>query len=106
MRRETRSGLIFITAMSYNWLEPVFLVERLNDVEQSQVELWVTVTGLSVAVLIVVLLLFTVSLKVIAVKTTRPCRWCMEFIPKAAEQCPRCGKHLPPDNAPENFKAS
>jgi len=85
--------------MNYNWFQPVLLMERLNDVEQSQVELWLTVTGLSVGALIVLLLVFTVSLKAIALKTTRPCRWCMEFIPKRAAQCPRCGKLLPTETA-------
>ncbi|HYF48670.1 MAG TPA: hypothetical protein VEJ63_04660 [Planctomycetota bacterium] len=80
---------------------PVFLVERLNEVEQSQVEFWLTVTGLSVVVLIVLLMVFTVSLRAIAMKRTAPCRWCMEFIPKSAATCPRCGKRSASDNALE-----
>lgn len=42
--------------------------------------------------LVVVLILFALTIRYIARRTTHPCHWCMEFISNAATTCPRCGK--------------
>ncbi len=50
---------------------------------------WITA---AVVVLICGLLTLAMLIRQIALRTTQPCRRCMEFISKKAVVCPRCGK--------------
>ena len=52
---------------------------------------WLTII---VWTLVIGLLVFAASIRVIAKRTTSPCHWCMEFISRKATVCPRCGKKL------------
>jgi hypothetical protein len=76
------------------WQQVIFLAERLSEDDQVSVDFWLTVVGATVVLLVALLIVFTISLRLIALKTTRPCRWCMEFIPKSETVCPRCGKSV------------
>lgn len=68
--------------------------QALTPEEQTTVELWLTGVSIVVVVLIAGLIGVALCVRVIARRTTQPCRWCMEFIPKKATVCPRCGKNL------------
>lgn len=66
----------------------------LDDKEQLDVQrdlYWLTMT---MWILVIGLLAFAYSIRFIAKRTTRPCRWCSEFISNKATTCPRCGKKL------------
>ncbi len=66
----------------------------LDDKEQLDVQrdlYWLTMT---LWILVIGLLAFAYSIRFIAKRTTRPCRWCSEFISNKATVCPRCGKKL------------
>jgi NADH:ubiquinone oxidoreductase subunit 6 (subunit J) len=69
-------------------------VTTVSDQEAEQTERWVSNINLALLVLIVALLGLAVAVRYIARHTTQPCRWCMEFIPKRAAVCPRCGKSV------------
>jgi hypothetical protein len=68
--------------------------QTLTPEEQTTVELWLTGVSVVVVVLIVGLIGMAIFVRYLARRTTQPCRWCMEFIPKKALVCPRCGKNL------------
>jgi hypothetical protein len=67
---------------------------ELSIEEQTKVEFWLAVIGGLLFVLIAALLVLAVAIRYIAKHSTRPCPWCMEFIPKRETVCPRCGKGL------------
>ena len=66
----------------------------LTPEEQSSIELWLTGITILVVVLVAGLVTLALVIRHIARRSTRPCQWCMEFIPKKASVCPRCGKNV------------
>jgi hypothetical protein len=66
----------------------------LNDLDQQTIEAWLTWITLLVAVLIAGLIFLAFFIRHLAKHSTRPCQWCMEFIPKKAKMCPHCGKNV------------
>ena len=64
----------------------------LQPEEQQSIEYILSWITTAVVVLIGGLLILALLIRQIARRTTHPCRWCMEFISKKAEVCPRCGK--------------
>lgn len=81
---------------------PLLAAEQmsLDDKEQLDVQrdlYWLTTI---MWILVIGLLAFAYSIRFIAKRTTRPCRWCSEFISNKATVCPRCGKKLGDAPAP------
>ncbi|HYG74506.1 MAG TPA: hypothetical protein VEK08_05830 [Planctomycetota bacterium] len=68
--------------------------------EQARVELWLSIFTGVLLFLIFSLLILAVLIRFIALRSTRPCRWCMEFISNKATVCPRCGKEVKPVDGP------
>ena len=66
------------------------ILARIED--QETVDLWLTIISISFVVLVVALVVFTLCIRIIARRMTRPCHWCTEFIPKNEKICPKCGK--------------
>jgi hypothetical protein len=66
------------------------ILARIED--QETVDLWLTIISISFVVLVVALVVFTLCIRIIARRMTRPCHWCTEFIPKTEKICPKCGK--------------
>jgi hypothetical protein len=64
----------------------------LSDEERQSVEVWLFWIQFGLALSVVSLVGFALTLRTIAKRTTEPCRWCMEFVPKKSSVCPRCGK--------------
>ncbi len=62
--------------------------------EEATIDWWLTVIAVLVVVWVILLLGFALAYRRISRSRTRPCPYCMEFIPKKAEVCPRCGKAL------------
>jgi len=60
--------------------------------DQETVDLWLTIISITFVVLLIALAGFTLGIRVLARRMTRPCHWCTEFIPKKEKICPRCGK--------------
>jgi hypothetical protein len=72
------------------------VVTTVADQEAIQTERWVSNINVALFVSIVILIAFTLSIRFIARRLTRPCQWCTEFIPKRAKVCPKCGKVVTP----------
>jgi hypothetical protein len=70
--------------------------------EQASVDFWLTIITGALFVMVAGLLLLAVLIRFIAKRSTRPCYWCMEFISKKENVCPRCGKSLEGVKAREN----
>lgn len=67
------------------------------DKEQEAIDYWLPLANNLLIVLIFALVGFAIAIRYIAKQTTRPCHWCMEFIPKRDSVCPRCGKNVTPE---------
>ena len=75
----------------------IAMASSLSTDEQALVENWLTGMTLLLLVLVLALVSFALIVSRTAKHSTQPCRWCMEFIPKKATVCPRCGKALMPE---------
>ncbi len=64
----------------------------LTEEERLGIEAWLFWIQSGLVVLVAALIVFAFALRRIARNSTEPCRWCMEFVPKKASVCPRCGK--------------
>lgn len=64
----------------------------LTEEERQSIEAWLFWIQSGLVVLVAALIVFAFALRRIAKNSTAPCRWCMEFVPKKASVCPRCGK--------------
>ncbi len=62
--------------------------------DQASLNFWLTVVTVLMIATVVALGVLTVAIRHFAARWTAPCRWCMEFIPKSAPICPRCGKKI------------
>ena len=73
---------------------PLLLIAQgaMTPTDESSVEGWLSAIIVVVIVLVVGLLGFALTYRLIARRTTRPCPACMEFISKKVTVCPRCGK--------------
>jgi undecaprenyl pyrophosphate phosphatase UppP len=78
------------------WLSSSALAAQsgLTPEDQAGIEFWLSIIGGLLFALILGLLALAVAIRYIAKHSTQPCRWCMEFIPRKATVCPRCGKSL------------
>ena len=72
----------------------VVAAASLVEDEQKSIGLWLTGMTVLVVLLVAGLLLFALGFRHYAKHSTRPCPWCMEFIPKKASVCPHCGKNV------------
>jgi len=68
--------------------------QSLPEDQQEVVEYWLSIITGVLLFLIVGLIILTVLIRYIAIRSTRPCKWCMEFVSNTATACPRCGKEL------------
>ncbi len=84
-----------------NWILPTLLLAAagITPEDQASLDYWLTFTTIAMVVIVVGLGVLTVAIRHVAARYTHPCRWCMEFIPKSAAVCPRCGKELATDDA-------
>lgn len=64
----------------------------LTEEERQSIEAWLFWIQSGLVVLVAGLIVFAFALRRIAKNSTEPCRWCMEFVPKKTNVCPRCGK--------------
>jgi len=88
------SGILLPALELWLWRGMLGAESRLTIEDQASVEFWLAIIGGLLFGLIVALLALAVAIRYIAKHSTQPCRWCMEFIPKKATVCPRCGKSL------------
>ncbi|MFH0937879.1 MAG: hypothetical protein V1899_01120 [Planctomycetota bacterium] len=72
----------------------LILHSALTSDEQNSIELWLTGITILMVALVAGLVTLALIIRRITKRFTRPCRWCMEFIPKKAIVCPRCGKSV------------
>lgn len=73
----------------------ILAADGLNSEDRAVVENWLTAINSALLILIVLLIVFALSVSYLARRSTRPCRWCMEFIGNGETVCPRCGKEHP-----------
>lgn len=66
--------------------------QALTHEERQTIDYWLFWIQSGLVAVVVTLIVLAISLRVIAKRSTHPCRWCMEFISKKAAVCPRCGK--------------
>jgi hypothetical protein len=83
-----------LTAWLLSFTPFLVAAENLAEDEQKTIELWLTGMTVLVILLVAGLLLFALAFRHYAKHSTRPCQWCMEFIPKKAAVCPHCGKDV------------
>jgi hypothetical protein len=67
----------------------------LTEIEQARMEMWLSLITMFLFGMVIFLLGLGVAIRFIAKRSTRPCRWCMEFISNKETVCPRCGRALP-----------
>lgn len=67
-----------------------------TDREQEAVDYWLPLINALVFILIFGLIVFSLAIRYIAIRTTHPCHWCMEFIGNRETECPRCGRSVVP----------
>ena len=79
----------------HNWLNTTFtLAAGLTEQDQQAVQSWLSVIIGAIVALVTVLIVLALFVRLLAKRSTQPCRWCMEFISKKETVCPRCGKSL------------
>ncbi|MEI6233131.1 MAG: hypothetical protein WCT04_08765 [Planctomycetota bacterium] len=80
-----------LNAASWAAEQPQLSVDDQEQLDVQRDVFWLSIT---MWVLVIGLLVLAYSIRYIAKRTTRPCRWCSEFISKKACVCPRCGHPL------------
>jgi|GEM_PF-4440792 len=73
----------------------ILAAEGLSTEDRESVGQWLSMINGMLLLLIVLLVIFALSVSYLARRSTRPCRWCMEFVGNGETVCPRCGKEHP-----------
>jgi cytochrome c-type biogenesis protein CcmH/NrfF len=70
-------------------------INNLTDAEQLQLQSELSWINILLWGLVAGLLVLGFCIRIVARRTTQPCHWCAEFIPKKETVCPRCGRAEP-----------